>query len=79
MAATTTTTAEAASTIGEIPKWKVIGDWFDVCKCNMPCPCVFAQTPTYGSCEGILAYNIKKGNYGETLLDDLNVIAVSSF
>ena len=79
MAATTATTAAAASTIGKIPKWKVIGDWFDVCKCSMPCPCEFAQTPTYGDCEGILAYNIKKGNYGETSLDDLNVILLTSF
>jgi hypothetical protein len=80
MAATTaTTTAAAASTIGKIPKWKVIGDWFDVCKCSMPCPCEFAQTPTYGDCEGILAYNIKKGNYDENPLDDLNVILVTSF
>ena len=81
MAATTatTTTAAAASTIGKIPMWKVIGDWFDVCKCSLPCPCEFAQTPTYGDCEGILAYNIKKGNYGETSLDDLNVILVTSF
>ena len=79
MAATTATPAAAASTIGKIPKWKVIGDWFDVCKCSMPCPCEFAQTPTYGDCEGILAYNIKKGNYGETSLDDLNVILLTSF
>jgi hypothetical protein len=26
-----------------------------------------------------LAYNIKKGNFGETPLDDLNVILVTSF
>jgi hypothetical protein len=45
----------------------------------MPCPCEFAQTPTYGDCEGILAYNIKKGNYDENPLDDLNVILVTSF
>lgn len=79
MAATTATITAAASAIDKIPKWKVIGDWFDVCKCSMPCPCEFAQTPTYGYCEGILAYNIKKGNYGETSLDDLNVILVTSF
>lgn len=79
MAATTATITAAASAIDKIPKWKVIGDWFDVCKCSMPCPCEFAQTPTYGDCEGILAYNIKKGNYGETSLDDLNVILVTSF
>jgi hypothetical protein len=62
-----------------IPQWKVSGDWFDVCKCNIPCPCTFAQTPTYGDCEGVLAYHIKKGNYGDTSLDGLNVIGVSYF
>lgn len=80
-ATTTTTTTETAmaATEGKISNWRVTGDWFDVCKCNIPCPCEFAQTPTYGDCEGILAYNVKIGNYGETFLDGLNVLAVSSF
>ena len=77
--ATTTTETTTASTKGEIPNWRVTGDWFDVCKCNIPCPCEFAQTPTYGDCEAILAYNIKKGNYGEIHLDDLNVLVLSYF
>ena len=77
--ATTTTETTTSSTKGEIPNWRVTGDWFDVCKCNIPCPCEFAQTPTYGDCEGILAYNIKKGNYGEIHLDDLNVLVLSYF
>jgi hypothetical protein len=58
MATTTTTTTNTtttqtetetttASTKAEIPNWKATGDWFDVCKCNIPCPCEFAQTPTY--------------------------------
>jgi hypothetical protein len=47
-----------------IPDWKVSGDWFDVCKCNIPCPCEFAQTPTYGDCDAVLAYHIKDGIYG---------------
>ena len=80
-ATTTTTTTETAmaATEGKIPNWRVTGDWFDVCKCNIPCPCEFAQTPTYGDCEGILAYNVKIGNYGKTSLDGLNVLAVGSF
>ena len=44
-----------------IPDWKVSGDWFDVCKCNIPCPCEIAQTPTYGDCDAVLAYYIKDG------------------
>ncbi|HYY86459.1 MAG TPA: DUF1326 domain-containing protein [Nitrososphaeraceae archaeon] len=55
------------------------GDWFDVCKCNIPCPCTFAQTPSYGDCDGVLAYHINKGVYGEMSLDGLNVLAVSYF
>jgi hypothetical protein len=62
-----------------IPNWTVSGDWFDVCKCDIPCPCIFAQAPSYGDCDGILAYNIKKGSYGETPLDGLNVLGIASF
>ena len=67
------------STSTNIPSWRVSGDWFDVCKCNIPCPCTFAQTPSYGDCDGVLAYHVKKGNYGEATLDGLNVLGIGSF
>ena len=82
MAATATTASSTAATTtntNTIPKWKASEDWFDVCKCNIPCPCEFAQAPTYEECDGILAYHIKKGNYGDIPLDDLNVLALGSF
>jgi hypothetical protein len=60
-----------------LPKWKVSGDWFDVCKCSIPCPCEFAQAPTYGDCDAVLAYHIRRGEYGETSLDGLNVLFLS--
>jgi hypothetical protein len=62
-----------------IPHWRASGDWFDVCKCKIPCPCEFAQEPTFGDCEGILAYHISKGNYGDTSLDELNALAIGAF
>jgi hypothetical protein len=62
-----------------VPKWNVSGDWFDVCKCSIPCPCIFAQAPTYGDCDGILAYHIRKGSYGEKPLDGMNVLFVTYF
>ena len=68
-----------SSTNKSIPNWSASGDWFDVCKCNIPCPCIFAQTPTYGDCDGVLAYHIKKGQYGEVSLDGLNVLALDYF
>ncbi len=60
-----------------VPNWKVSGDWFDVCRCNIPC--TFAQAPSYGDCEGLLAYHINNGNYGETSLDGLNVLMAGGF
>jgi hypothetical protein len=63
---------ESAKTVttDNVPKWNASGDWFDVCKCNIPCPCTFAQSPGYGYCEGVMAYHIKKGQYGEHHLMD---------
>ncbi|HEX9678676.1 DUF1326 domain-containing protein [Nitrososphaera sp.] len=63
----------------EIPKWTASGDWFDVCSCSVPCPCIFAQAPTNGQCEGVLAYHVRNGTYGETSLNGLNVLALSYF
>ena len=65
----TTTVAASTTTKEKIPKWMDTGDWFDVCKCSLPCPCIFAQAPTYGDCDGVPAYHIKKGIYGKTQLD----------
>ncbi len=62
-----------------IPRWEVLGDWFDACKCNVPCPCTFAQTPSYGDCEGVLAWHVKKGRFGAVSLDGLNIIGLGSF
>ena len=42
-------------------------------------PYTFAQTPTYGDSESVLAYHIKKGNCGDTSLVGLNVIGVGYF
>ncbi|CAN5473096.1 DUF1326 domain-containing protein [soil metagenome] len=57
----------------------VSGDWFNVCKCNIPCPCEFAQAPSYGDCDGVLAYHIKKEQYCQISLDGLNVMALADF
>jgi hypothetical protein len=59
--------------------WRTKGDWFDVCNCTIPCPCTFAQAPSEGTCEGILAWHIREGNYGDVRLDGLNVMALGTF
>jgi hypothetical protein len=65
--------------MADVPKWQVSGDWFDVCKCAIPCPCTFAQPPTEGDCDGILAWHIGEGHFGEVGLDGLNVVALATF
>ena len=65
--------------MSEVLDWHVAGDWFDVCKCAIPCPCTFAQAPTYGDCDGVLAWHVREGNYGDVRVDGLNVVALGSF
>jgi len=65
--------------MADVPRWHIAGDWFDTCNCSIPCPCNFAQPPTTGECEGILAWHIREGNYGDVRLDGLSVMAVGAF
>jgi hypothetical protein len=65
--------------MAEVPRWHITGDWFDTCNCSIPCPCTFAQPPTTGNCEGILAWHIRAGNYGHVRLDGLSVMALGAF
>lgn len=65
--------------MAEVPRWRLTGDWFDVCRCRVPCGCTFAQAPDEGECNGILAWHIREGNFGDVRLDGLNVVALGSF
>jgi hypothetical protein len=60
-------------------QWRIVGDFLDFCKCSVPCPCTFAQPPTEGDCEGIIAYRIREGNYGDVDLRGLNLVGVLRF
>lgn len=63
----------------QVPEWHVEGDWFDVCKCNIPCPCEFAQPPSDGTCQGVLAWHFRAGHYGDVRLDGLSLVAIGYF
>jgi hypothetical protein len=65
--------------MADIPQWQLKGDWFDVCSCNIPCPCEFAQPPTNNICYGVLAYHIREGHYGDVPLAGLNLVLVGTF
>ena len=62
-----------------VPNWWMKGDWFDVCSCSVPCPCGFAQAPTDNRCEGVMAYHVREGAYGDLPLRDLSVVVLVTF
>src|SRR2546425_3082533 len=63
----------------EVPKWRIRGEWQDSCSCDIGCPCTFDQIPTLGYCQGLLAYHIEKGNFGELSLNNLNMVSVGKY
>ena len=62
-----------------VPEWRLAGDWFDICSCNIPCPCEFAQAPTNNACQGMLVWHIRQGRFGDVRLDGFNLLALAAF
>jgi hypothetical protein len=51
------------------PQWRLEAEYLQSCNCDYGCPCNFNALPTYGNCEALIAYHIRKGNFGNTNLD----------
>jgi hypothetical protein len=60
-------------------QWSVKGDFVDFCNCDVPCPCTFAQPPSDGKCDGVLAWHVREGTYGDVKLDGLTIVGVAHF
>jgi hypothetical protein len=54
-------------------KWSMEADYLQACNCDYGCPCEFEAPPTQGHCEGIGAWRINKGNYGDVSLDGIGI------
>jgi hypothetical protein len=65
--------------MADVQRWSLKGQWFDVCRCAIPCPCSWAQPPDDEFCEGILFWHIQEGYYGDVKLEGLNVAMLGSF
>ena len=50
------------------PPWRLEAEYLQSCNCDYGCPCNFNALPTYGNCEALLGYYIRKGNFGKTNL-----------
>jgi len=60
-------------------EWKLSGTYFEACNCDVACPCVFLSAPSTGECTALIGWHIDQGNFGDVVLDGLNVaLAVHS-
>jgi hypothetical protein len=52
-------------------KWSFDADYYQACNCDYGCPCEFEAPPTMGFCDGLGAWKITNGSYGDVSLDGL--------
>ena len=67
--------AEQGGTPGAAPSWRLTGNAMEACRCAVTCPCNFGSDPTEVPCGSIIAWHIADGHYGDTQLQDLNLVA----
>ena len=60
-------------------KWKISGDYFESCNCDVICACLVQNPPPHGRCDAALAFHLAEGTYGQTSLKGLNTVVVVSF
>jgi len=53
--------------------WKIEGNYFESCTCDVVCPCIFLKSPTKGHCTALVGWAIEKGHLDNTDLAGLNV------
>lgn len=54
-------------------KWFFEADYLQACNCEYGCPCEFQAPPSMGYCEGVGAWRINKGKFGDLALDGLGL------
>jgi hypothetical protein len=72
--ATTPSSNEVPTTEAAAAKsWKITGALTEACTCSVPCSCNFGEGPSpHSYCYPFYSYHIRKGNYGDVVLDDLH-------
>ena len=53
--------------------WKLEGQYFESCTCDLVCPCIFLKPPTQGYCKAMVGWKIEKGHMDDVDLSGLNV------
>lgn len=53
--------------------WHLKGECLGSCNCDWGCPCQFDALPTHGRCEGMGAWLVEEGHFGDTRLDGVRM------
>jgi hypothetical protein len=63
--------------------WRIRGEYFENCNCDIVCPCLFSalppmtSVPTEGACEVAFGFHVDEGSFGDVTLDGLNVALIA--
>ena len=60
-------------------KWHIEGEYVEFCSCDHGCPCEAMAPPTQGHCDGVVAFKVNQGHYGDVSLDGLTFAATYFF
>lgn len=60
-------------------KWHIEGEYVEFCSCDHGCPCEGMAPPTRGTCDGVVAFKVNKGHYGDVKMDGLVFAATYYF
>ena len=60
-------------------KWHIEGEYVEFCSCDHGCPCEGMAEPTQGHCDGVVAFKVNQGHYGDVSLDGLTFAATYFF
>lgn len=41
--------------------WQITAKYYEACNCALGCPCNMSGFPTHGNCEGVVAFQVVKG------------------
>ena len=53
--------------------WSIEADYLQACNCDYGCPCEFSAPPTLGYCDGMGAWRINQGHFGDVALSGLGM------
>jgi hypothetical protein len=59
--------------------YRVTAESVEACNCQHGCNCQFAGFPNEGKCEFIVGYVVKKGLFGDTVLDGVRAVLAAKY